>query len=74
MVYPVYRKNSIGNSVYKIETDTKFIEKQRIGSNILIHEVEAKQYPEMLLINEMIECKPNTFEEISEEEWEGFGE
>ena len=72
MVYPLFRKNSIGNSVYKILSDNEFIEKQRIGKNVLEHEIEAKQYPEMLLIQDMIECKANTFHEITILEYENF--
>ncbi len=72
MDYPLFRKNSIGNSVYKIISDNQFIEKQRIGKNVLEHEVEAKQYPEMLLIQDMIECKANTFYEITESDYETF--
>lgn len=73
MDYPVYRKNSIGNSVYKIISDAEFIEKQRIGKNVLVHEVEAKQYPEMLLITEMLELKTPAFKEITKSEFENFG-
>lgn len=72
MDYPLFRKNSIGNSVYKIISDNQFIEKQRIGKNVLEHEIEAKQYPEMLLIQDMIECKQKIFDEISEQEYLEF--
>jgi hypothetical protein len=72
MDYPLYRKNSIGNSVYKIVSDAKFIEKQRVGQNVLEHQIEANQYPEMLLIQDMIDCREGIFFEINSEEYSDF--
>lgn len=72
MDYPLYRKNSLGISVYQVLSDTVFIEKQRIGKNILEHQIEAKQYPEMLLIQDIIDCRERIFEAISEEEFTNF--
>ena len=72
MDYPIFRKNSSGISVYTIISDSEFIEKQRIGQNILEHTVKAAQYPEMLLIQDLIDCKAGTFEEITEEDYISF--
>ncbi len=54
MTFPIYRKLSNEKSYYKIVSAESFIELQRIGSKTKKHTLIAKQYPEKLLIQDMI--------------------
>lgn len=53
--FPQYRKLSNGKSLYRIDGERLFIELQKMGSRWWLHSVEAKQYPEMLRIMDMLE-------------------
>ena len=52
--FPLYRKLSDGKSLYKILGDRSFIELQKMGSRWWLYNIEAKQYPEVLKIMDMI--------------------
>lgn len=68
--FPAYRKY-VGISVwFKIETDTHFIEIKQIGSRFVRDEILALQYPEMVLIKDMLTCYENRWEKIDEAEFE----
>lgn len=54
--FPQYRKLTNEKSFYKIVDDRRFIEKQLIGKQVFIIEIEAKQYPEILRIQDMLDC------------------
>ena len=54
MTFPIYRKLSNEKSYYKIVSAESFIELQRIGSKTKKHTLISKQYPEKLLIQDMI--------------------
>lgn len=69
MDFPQYRKLSDGKSWYKIENERNFIEIQLIGSKKIIHLVEAKQYPEMLRIMEMLDLSMPDISIVLEEEF-----
>ena len=73
MDYPLFRKNSIGNSTYKIISSSHFIEKQKIGKHVQEYEIKASQYPEMLLIQDLTNCASGLYLEINEEEYLHFG-
>ena len=67
--FPFYCMYKNGNSYFKIESKKKFIELQTIGSFVMKHEIEAKQYPEMLRIQDMLELREGTWVEITEEDY-----
>jgi hypothetical protein len=69
MTFPIYRKLSNDKSYYKIVSAESFIELQRIGSKTKRHILIAKQYPEKLLIQEMISLS-NGYLESKEEEFD----
>jgi len=69
MNFPQYRKLSNGKSWYKIENERNFIEIQLVGSKKFVHLVEAKQYPEMLRIMEMLDLSMPDISIVSEEEF-----
>jgi hypothetical protein len=52
--FPIFRKLINNKSFYKIISSTKFEEKRLIGSRLIIETYTASQYPEMLLIQDMI--------------------
>jgi hypothetical protein len=67
--FPVYRKYKNNKSYFKIIQPKLFEEIQLIGSKKIIKEVEAKQFPEMLFINDLILNYSEMADEISEEEY-----
>jgi hypothetical protein len=54
--FPQYRKLANEKSHYEIRNDRHFIEKQLIGKQVFTIEIEAKQYPEILRIQDMLNC------------------
>jgi len=54
--FPQYRKLENEKSHYEIRGDRHFTEKQLIGKQVFIIEIEAKQYPEILRIQDMLDC------------------
>jgi hypothetical protein len=69
MTFPIYRKLSNEKSYYKIVSAESFIELHRIGSKTKKHILNAKQYPEKLLIQDMIALS-NGYLESKEEEFD----
>jgi len=67
--FPVYRKYKNNKSYFKIIQPKLFEEIQIIGSKKIIKEVEAKQFPEMLFISDLISNYSEMADEISEEEY-----
>jgi hypothetical protein len=67
--FPQYRKLSNGMRYYKIIGDRVFEEKQIMGSRISSFTFEAKQYPEILLIQDMLEGN-EVYLDSNEAEWE----
>lgn len=68
MKFPQYRELKGFNRFYKIVDDRNFIEVYFIGTKVMSHEIEAKQYPEILRIQDMLKCE-SPFVEITEEEF-----
>jgi hypothetical protein len=63
MTFPAYRKY-VGIPVwFKILTERKFIEVKKVGNRFVLHEVDANQYPEMVLIKDMLLCHEGRWEE-----------
>jgi hypothetical protein len=54
--FPQYRKLANEKSHYEIRDDRHFTEKQIIGKQVFTIEIEAKQYPEILRIQDMLNC------------------
>lgn len=54
MEFPQYRRLSNKKSFYRIDSMERFVEVQIVGSKYFAHDIEAKQYPEMLRIREML--------------------
>ncbi len=60
--FPIYRKSSNDRNWYKIIDEKHFIEVQKVGERYFSFEIEAQQYPELLRIQDMINCEEG-FEE-----------
>ena len=69
MSFPIYRKLSNGKSFYQIESDKVFTEVQLLGKKVFKHRIEAKKYPELLRIQDMIELK---FDFVTSDETEFY--
>lgn len=70
--YPIYRKLSNKRSFYKILSDREFEEIQMIGTKNKRYKHEAKQYPEMLYIQDLVRFAHGGILESCEEEWGVF--
>jgi hypothetical protein len=66
--FPQYRKLSNDKTFYKIQSDRLFEEVQLMGSKVFRYVVEAKQYPEILKIQDMLQLE-EPYLTISEEEF-----
>ena len=53
-LFPQYRKLSNGKAYYKIVNERNFEEIQLIGTIKMNYKIEAKQYPEILKIQDML--------------------
>jgi len=71
MKFPLYRKLSNDLRFYKIESNLCFKEIQIMGKKVISHQIEAKQFPEMNLIQDLIQT--NEFYLMSSrEEFESY--
>lgn len=68
MIFPQYRELKGFNRFYKIIDDRNFTEVYFIGEKVVSHQIEAKQYPEILRIQDMLKCE-SPFVEITEDEF-----
>jgi hypothetical protein len=68
--FPTYRKFVGINVWFKIENERKFVEIKQIGSKFIRHTVIAEQYPEIILIADMLDCLENRWEKIEQPEFQ----
>ncbi len=67
--FPVYRKYKNNKSYFKIIQPDRFEEIQIIGSKKIVKQTEAKQYPEMVFIQDLVFNYTEMAVEITEEEY-----
>ena len=67
--YPIYRKLSNNQSFYKVVDSKSFEEIQIIGTKRRHQLIEAKQYPEILFVLDLIQINHAGIIESSEKEW-----
>ncbi len=72
MNFPQYRMLINEKVIYKIIDDRNFEEKQRSGSKVFHFKIEAKQYPEILKIKDMLICTDELFIVKEEKDWLSF--
>jgi hypothetical protein len=68
--FPQYRKLTNEKSFFKILNTSSFQEVQLIGKKKIFHTVEAKQYPEILRIQDMLQLHEEFYKASSKEEWD----
>ncbi|TNE54414.1 MAG: hypothetical protein EP338_07435 [Bacteroidetes bacterium] len=68
--YPAFRKLANGKVLYKINSKDHFEELQPMGKRYLHFSMQAKQYPELLRIQDMLQCLEGHYVEACETEWE----
>jgi hypothetical protein len=68
--FPLHRKFSDNKTFYKIHSPKSFLEIKLMGKFYFRNEIEAKQFPEMLLINDMIRLEVGGWIAIDENEFE----
>jgi hypothetical protein len=67
--FPVYRKYKNNKSYFKIINPRLFEEIQVIGSKRIVTEIEARLYPEMMFIRDLVYDYAKMANEISEAEY-----
>lgn len=65
--FPTYRKLSNNKSFYRIDDDRNFFEIQIVGNNCFLTHTEAKQYPEIIRITDMLSLSEPFIESTVEE-------
>lgn len=55
MDFPQYRISKNGKNLYRIDSNRVFIELQYIGEKVLLFIIEAKTYPEMVRIQDLLD-------------------
>jgi hypothetical protein len=70
--FPIYRKYVNGKTFFKIVSFDELHEIQVMGSRRLEHHTKATQYPEKVLIMDLIKMGEGV-EESSEREYKGAG-
>jgi len=73
-IFPLFRKTTNGKSFYKIHHERYLEELQIVGSKYLHHTLQAKIYPEILFLLDIIENKEQHYLEISEADFNTFME
>lgn len=67
--FPVYRKYKNNKSYFKIINPRLFEELQRMGSKTVLRQTEAKQFPEMVFIHDLVMDYAAMADVITEEEY-----
>lgn len=70
--FPQYRKLSNEKVYYKIINDRLFEEVQLVGKSANLFTIEAKQYPEVLRIQDLLHLNMDGFEMSTETEFESL--
>ncbi|MFT5823532.1 MAG: hypothetical protein ACI8ZM_004794 [Crocinitomix sp.] len=72
--FPVYRKYVGINVWFMIMDEKSFIEIKQIGKRFLRETIVANQYPEMVLIQDMLACHENRWEKTTATAFESVNE
>jgi hypothetical protein len=70
--FPLYRKFSDNKTFYKIHSPKNFLEIKLMGKYYFKNEIEAKRFPEILLIDDMIKLEVGAWIAIDESEFEEY--
>ncbi|MCB0791326.1 MAG: hypothetical protein H6595_01425 [Flavobacteriales bacterium] len=67
--FPQYRRSANGSNFYRIESEDRFTEVQVIGSRVVVHEVFATAYPELVRIRELLDGTGSNTRPITEQDF-----
>lgn len=70
MNFPLYRKYKNEKSYFKIVSENQFQELMFIGQRIEVYDFYAKIFPDFRMIQDMILMENDSYDEITEEEFE----
>ena len=70
--FPVHLRMIAGNSVYRILSETAFVEVQRIGQRYVVYDIVARTWPERLRIADMLADTDHSLVVIPESEFEDW--
>ena len=70
--FPIYRKYNGLEVWFKIIDLTHFIQYKKMGSKLLVDEIEAKIFPGKLFIQDMISFREGRWVEVTESELKEF--
>jgi hypothetical protein len=68
--FPIYRKYPDNKSIFKILSLKEFEEIKTLGKFYFVTTIEATQYPEMVLIKDMINLEQGGWMAINENEFD----
>jgi hypothetical protein len=68
-IFPIYRKYKHGKNYFKINAKNQFEEIQCIGSKKIHHVIDAKQFPELNFILDLINFNFNEIEQSNDNEF-----
>jgi hypothetical protein len=68
-IFPIYRKYKHGKNYFKINSRTQFEEIQCIGTVKVHHVIDAKQFPELNFILDLIKINFKEIEQSNEIEY-----
>lgn len=66
MNFPQYRKYKNIETYFKIISEKEFEELSLLGNKFVKHSIEAKQYPEILRIMDMLNCEGGVWEIVEQ--------
>ncbi len=69
MDFPQYRKYKNIETYFKIISEKEFEELSSLGNKYVKNSIVAEQYPEILRIQDMLNCEGGTWEVIEKKEY-----
>lgn len=69
MDFPQYRKYKNIETYFKIISEKEFEELSSLGKKYVKNSIVAEQYPEILRIQDMLNCEGGTWEVIEKKEY-----
>lgn len=70
--FPQFRKLNNSSVFYKIDSNRAFTEVKIMGKYYFVNAIEAKQFPEINYINDLLNLEFGDWQIITQEEYEHF--
>ena len=70
MDFPQYRISANGMNLYRVDSDRHFVELQYIGERVLLFNIEAKTYPEIVRIKDLLACVDGSCRVVGQEDFD----